>query len=200
MSARWRWGLFVALCLAQWSLPLAMVQRAQQTLEQGTAYRFRTAPVDPADPFRGRYVTLDFSAAQIVVPPTWRPMTGAKLYAPVAVGADGFAVLGLPQTSRPAQGDWLVVRLRWRDEERREARVDLPFDRYYLDEQLAPAAERLYRERNLVTPEDADADPRRPSWASVRVRGDSALIEELYIDGLPVRERVKAALAEAGAP
>lgn len=63
MNKHWRWLLFALLCVAQWAVPLAMVQRAERTLSEGTAYRFRTAPVDPADPFRGRYVTLDFDAA-----------------------------------------------------------------------------------------------------------------------------------------
>ncbi len=200
MSTRLRWLLFAGLCFMQWSLPLAMVQRAEQTLQQGATYRFRTAPVDPVDPFRGRYVTLDFEAAQIEVPPAWRFETGARLYAPIAVDVDGFARLGVPQAAPPTRGDWLIVRLQWRDDERHQVRVDLPFDRYYLDEQLAPEAERLYWVRNRAEPGDAEADPRRPTWASVRVLRDTALLDELYIDDVPVRERVKAVLAEDGAP
>jgi uncharacterized membrane-anchored protein len=196
VTARWRWVLLASLCLLQWGIPLAMVQHAEQVLAQGTAYRFRTAPVDPADPFRGRYVTLEFEAAQVRTMSGWHAETGARLYAPIVVGVDGFATLALPQSEPPSRGDWLVVRLQWRDDERQEARVALPFDRYYLDEDLAPAAEQLYWESNRVAPGDTASDPHRPAWVSVRVLDGHAQLEELYIDDVPVRERVKA----AGAP
>lgn len=182
MNARLRWMLFGALCLLQWSVPLAVVQKAGKTLEQGTAYRFRTAPVDPADPFRGRYVTLDFEAARIAVPPRFEAARGTRLYAPIVPDADGFATLAAPQRERPARGDWLTVRLQWHDAH--DALLKLPFDRYYLDEDLAPEAERLYQTRNRRT---AENDPRRPAYAVVRVRDGHALIEELYIDDVPAR-------------
>lgn len=189
MKTSMRWVLFALLCLLQWSLPLAMVQKADKTLEQGHAYRFRTAPVDPADPFRGRYVTLDFEVARIAVPPQFDAPAGTRLYAPIVPGADGFATLAPPQPERPAQGDWLEVRLQWHDAQ--DALLKLPFDRYYLDEDLAPEAERLYQARNQRAAED---DPRRPAYAVVRVRNGHALIEELYIDDVPVRTLARESL------
>lgn len=190
MSARGLWLLFAGLVLAQWGVPVALVQRAQATLEQGTPYRFRTAPVDPADPFRGRYVALDFEAAQIAVPAGLRFEPDARLWAPIFVGEDGYARLGVPQ-AQPPEGDRVAVRVLWHDEQN-GLRIALPFDRYYMDEQLAPEAERLYRDSNPALPE-SDEDPRRAAYVSVRVRKGYALIEELYIDGVPVRERLRQA-------
>ncbi len=37
------------------------IVQAERTLKTGTLYRFRTAPVDPYDAFRGRYVRLEFA-------------------------------------------------------------------------------------------------------------------------------------------
>lgn len=190
MKRRLPWVLFAAFCLLQWALPLSLIQRAQATLEQGTAYRFRTAPVDPADPFRGRYVALDFEAAQIEAPAPTRFASGARLWAPIAVGADGYARLDVPSDRIPATGDRLAVRVQWQDEGR--LRVALPFDRYYLDEHRAPEAERLYRERAAPPRAGDEEDPRRPAYAVVRVRGGDALIETLVIDGMPVHERLRA--------
>lgn len=116
------------------------------------------------------------------------------MYAPVKVGADGFATLEPPRAVRPAQGDWLAVRILWHNEQ--QLRVALPFDRYYLDEQLAPEAERLYRERNRIAGNtETGAAPLLSTYASVRIRDGNALIEELYIDNVPVRTMVKAALS-----
>jgi len=48
-----------------------------------------------------------------------------------------------------------------------------PLDRYYMDEHAAPAAEATYREHN-----------RR----EVRVKEGDAVVEELFIAGMPARE------------
>jgi hypothetical protein len=61
--------------------------------------------------------------------------------------------------------------------------VDMPFERYYIDEHLAPAAERAYWQHSR-----RDA---QPAYITVRVRGGLAVLEELYIAGKPVREFVQ---------
>jgi hypothetical protein len=65
--------------------------------------------------------------------------------------------------------------------------VALPFDRYYLPEDLAPAAEQAYR-----TLASREPGPTR-AWVDVRVRDGHAVLEELYLDGVPVREVLAAA-------
>lgn len=179
--------LLVGIAL-QWAVPVHLIQRGQAALDEGAPYRFRTAPVDPVDPFRGRYVVLDFVAASVAQPQAAaRYAHGERGYAPIRVGSDGFAVLDPPLPQPPASGDYLQVRVTWAGED--ELRLQLPFDRYYLDEHLAPEAERRYRDSNRV---DADGvDDARPAWVQVRVRDGYALIEELYIDGRPVRELLR---------
>lgn len=174
--------------VAQWAVPGYLIARGQATLEQGTAYRFRTAPVDPLDPFRGRYVALDFEAAQVKVAPSRDYERGERLYAPIAVDAEGYARLLPPLPAPPAQGDWLPVVVQWRDAGNL-LRLRLPFDRYYMDERLAPEAERAYLAGN---PRRAAGDGQnaRPTYVSVRVRSGYAVLEELYIDGRLVRERL----------
>lgn len=188
-------GLRVAVALlvlgiaAQWAVPGYLIQRGQATLQEGTAYRFRTAPVDPVDPFRGRYVALDFEAANVTLAqPDPALRSGQRVYAPIRVGADGYAVLDAPLQQAPETGDYLTATVLWVNVD--ELRLQLPFDRYYLDETLAPEAERRYREANSPRGQ-TDEDPRRPAWAQVRVRGGYALIEELFIEGRPARELLR---------
>jgi uncharacterized membrane-anchored protein len=174
---------------AQWTVPGYLIQRGQATLHEGTAYRFRTAPVDPVDPFRGRYVALDFEAASIeLTQPAGELRSGQRVYAPIRVDAEGYAQLDAPLLPPPAAGDYLQVKVAWVNVD--ELRVQLPFDRYYLDETLAPEAERRYWDANRIRDDDAE-DPRRPAWAQVRVRGGYALIEELFIEDRPVRELLR---------
>ncbi len=189
VSGRIAIAVLVLVCAVQWAIPALLIQLNQATLGEGTAYRFRTAPVDPIDPFRGRYVALDFIAALVEVPATQDYEVDARLYAPIQVGEDGYAYLLPPLPQAPEHGDYLVVRVGWRDEAH-QLRLRLPFDRYYMSEDLAPQAERIYWDSNRMQIPGDEEDPRRPAYAVVRVRGNNAVIEELYIDDLPVRERV----------
>lgn len=184
-------ALLLGGIVLQWTLPVYLIRRGQAALDEGALYRFRTAPVDPVDPFRGRYVVLDFVAATLTLPrAAERYDDGERGYAPIRVGADGFALLDPPLPQPPA-GDYLQVRVAWAGEG--ELRLQLPFDRYYLDEHLAPEAEQRYRDSNRVDAESAE--DARPAWVQVRVRDGYALIEELYLDGQPVRELLRPATA-----
>jgi uncharacterized membrane-anchored protein len=173
----------------QWAVPGYLIQRGQATLQDGAVYRLRTAPVDPVDPFRGRYVVLDFEAASItLLKPDPALHAGQRVYAPIRVGVDGYAELAPPLPAPPQSGDYLTVTVLWINGT--ELRLQLPFDRYYLDETLAPEAERRYWDANRAGDDDAE-DPRRPAWVQVRVLDGYALTEELFIDGRPVHELLR---------
>ena len=188
MRLRWPLLLFGLLCIGQWSVPGALILKHQRTLSNGTVYAFRTAPVDPEDPFRGRYVALDFAAAELAAVPADPMPHDVPLYAPITVDTQGFAQLGLPAPAPPARGDWLPVRVAWQDEGR--VRLQLPFDRFYLDEALAPEAERRYREADQGPTSRADA-----TYVMVRVRDGHAVIEMLYLNGRPVHVDLAGAVA-----
>jgi uncharacterized membrane-anchored protein len=179
-------GLMLAcagLALLQLGVPLFMVAQREATLEHGRVYRFRTAPVDPADAFRGRYVRLDFEARRTVVPNREGFERGQKLYAQLGEDEQEFARITALSRTRPSTGDWLRVRMyyAWNCT---NVEVRLPFDRYYMNEALAPRAETLYREHSRQGKRDAHA--------TVRVRGSSAVLEELYVGGQPIGAALRA--------
>lgn len=174
--------VLLAVFAVQWAVPASLLVRGWLTLSQGQRYYFRTAPVDPVDAFRGRYVVLDFDAARVPAPPVALPHE-SRVYVPLRVGADRFARLGAP-SPRPPPGPYLEARVARSDGETLWLR--LPFDRYYLDERLAPEAERVVRE--------ASGNARRASsraYVAVKVRQGHAVLEELFIDDLPVHKRLQ---------
>ena len=48
--------IFLVVALAQISVPASMIWKRQRTLREGRLWKFRTAPVDPVDAMRGRYL------------------------------------------------------------------------------------------------------------------------------------------------
>ncbi|MGH8446582.1 MAG: GDYXXLXY domain-containing protein, partial [Solimonas sp.] len=103
-----------------------------------------------------------------------------------------YARLGVPQREPPAQGDYLVAHLRWIDGDGM-AMLQLPFDRYYLEEHAAPAAEQAYRDANR-------AGGQSEAYVSVRVRDGRAVLEELFINNVPVRRLLAAPVPAAVQP
>lgn len=193
MNRRLALALFAALVLAQLAVPAQMIRRQQDTLAHGTVYRFRTAPVDPADPFRGRYVALNFEESRKVIAAgeADRFTRGQRAYAAISVGPGGYAQLRTPVNEAPAQGDYLKVRVQHANSG--ELWLELPFDRYYMDEKLAPEAERAYWDSNR---QQGAERKEVETFAAVRVKGGHAALEELYLDGVPVREYLARAIQE----
>lgn len=184
--------LFLLLALVQLAVPAQMIHKLQDTLSQGVQYRFRTAPVDPADPFRGHYVALSFEAERMAMDTDAHPWLrhGLRVYAPIETGADGYARLIALRQSPPERGDYL--RLRVAQVYSQEVRLMLPFDRYYMDETLAPEAERAYWDSIQRQRRAGEAAPPPPqTYVTVRVRDGHAVLEELYLDDLPVRDYLR---------
>ena len=166
--------LFAALAAAQLAVPGWMVIRQELTLRDGRSFKLRTAPVDPYDAFRGRFVALSFQAAAVPATEPWQ--RGQQVFAKLREGTDGFATVE-ELVARPTAGanDAVQVEVGW-------YRVVFPFDRYYLEESKAPAAEEAYRIASRAE---------RPAWVTIRVRNGYAAIEELFIDGKPILQYLR---------
>ena len=132
-------GLFVLLCLAQLWVTGSGIARYERTLGEGVVYRFESAPMDPEDPFRGRYVRLSFVAEETALPMPESQRRSRKVYAVLGADDRGFAVFTELLEEAPAQGDYLYVDA-WpaRVENDVVARLTLPFNRYFMEESMAP--------------------------------------------------------------
>jgi uncharacterized membrane-anchored protein len=181
--------LLAAVCLAQLAVPVSLIARHEQTRSSGTPYRFQTAPVDPSDPYRGRYVALRYAVEREPVPFADQGFIymgyNRRVYAEVEAGPDGFARLTKIHEQRPAGVDYIDVFTRDLAE-RKEGEtaqpsaihVQVPFDRYYLPEDVAPEVERAYF--------DASRKAQDNTWAEVRVRDGHAALVGLVLDGKPI--------------
>jgi len=178
MKRRLALGLFLCLALAQLAVPASMIARHELTLQYGRQYRFQTAPVDPSDPFRGRYVALHLQA-NTAPPLPGIPLTpGQRVYAILTEDAAGFAAIASLSLTPPGGDTYFQTSVDYVSSD--GVHVALPFDRYYTDEHLAPAAERAYWQHSRRQTHEA--------YITVRVRKGLAVLEELYIAGKPLRE------------
>ena len=178
MKQRLTRGFFVCLALLQLAVPASMIINHELALEYGRQYRFRTAPIDPADPFRGRFVALSFPDETVPRPDKMTLTSGRQVYASITEDTAGFAHLTAVSLTRPEGDAAIRVEVGYVTED--AVHLRLPFDRYYTAEHIAPEAERAYQQHSRrVNPE---------AYVTVRVRKGQAVLEELYIAGLPLRE------------
>ena len=171
-----RLGLWALLAVAQLAAPAWMIVGQERVLRGGVQVKLHTRPVDPADFFSGRYVALGFAVEQLS-----RELVRGHFeledvaYLELRDGAEGFAEAVALYKDKPAGA--LVLQCRVQSLSPPTVQVELPFNRFYMDEHLAPQAERVYRAQA--------ADP-VDSFVTVRVLDGRGVIEELYLGGKPV--------------
>ncbi|HTH19465.1 MAG TPA: GDYXXLXY domain-containing protein, partial [Candidatus Udaeobacter sp.] len=104
--------IFCVLALAQVAVPAAMIWQREQTLKQGSVWKFRTAPVDPVDAIRGRYIALRFAAEEFDAPVKFE--SGNKpVYAVLKQDTDGFAEVDHLTTETVVTDDGVPVKSAW---------------------------------------------------------------------------------------
>ncbi|MBL7964866.1 MAG: GDYXXLXY domain-containing protein [Flavobacteriales bacterium] len=182
--------LFALIALAQLAVPGWMMVKHERVLMQGEVFRFRTAPVDPRDPFRGEYVSLEFEAERgdwsdpfAVNSSTNYTIADATGYAVLAVDDEGYAVIHELLAEPPQQGAYLRVTFSSYGDAR-VSHVELAFDRYYLQEGKGPRTEDLLR--GDWSGEEA-VEP-LPAHAVVRVLNGDAVIEDLVVGDKSIQE------------
>ena len=177
--------LFVALAAVQLAVPASIIVGRQTTLANGRVFKFRTAPVDPYDPFRGRFVALRLDPDTALSPEGERLDPGQRVHALLEEDEDGFARIAVLSTTRPDGDGYITARV-----DRisgRDVHLRWPVDRYYLDEELAPKAEGIYWQNSRRE--------ERKACVTVRVRRGKAVLEELYIEDVPIVEYVRREMA-----
>lgn len=170
--------LFIALALAQIAVAARAIILSEIALRHGEVYRFRLQPVDPVDAFRGRYVALRFAQDRTPVTDEVPHLGQEKVYVPLVVDDEGFAIFGSARLEAPETGDYLYLQggVEFMDDDgERRLSLALPFRRYYMTEELAKEVDTAMWRRGI-----------RPAWVTVRVHGGVGVIEDLYVDGLPV--------------
>ncbi|MEL7624045.1 MAG: GDYXXLXY domain-containing protein [Clostridiales bacterium] len=149
--------LLIGYFVLQLAFPGYFIYRHYNTLYTGESYKFVVAPYDPYDPFRGRYVALR---------PVLTVSSSDGQYALLDKDAEGYAIITGWQEQKPAQGQFAK---------------ELQLDRYYMNEKMAPEAERI--QLNPASDEDR-------FYLLVKVKNGDYVIQGLYINDIPIEEYI----------
>ncbi len=178
-------GLFVAVALIQLAVPTWMIFKQETILNQGTIYRFKTAPVDPYDAFRGRYIALNFESNNVAVenPSQWD--AGEKVFAIVESDHTGFAFIKSLSKEQPGDNEsYVSVTVQYPlSEDSSRLVVQLPFNKFFVEESKAPQIEKLYSEMRM--------DSSKNTYAEVSIHSGKFALKGVYVDGKSILEIAK---------
>ncbi|WP_333804654.1 GDYXXLXY domain-containing protein [Sulfurospirillum sp.] len=176
------WIFFGLLCLVQLGVILFQITSYERILKEGEVFYFKVVPLDPYDAFRGRYVSLRFENASKV------PLVGdnvdneaSKGYA-ILEHKDSRDIVKEVQLNKPSSGNFIEVAINYINHEKDNhisANISLPFDRFYMREEIAPKAEKVLRARSGVSVN-----------AKLRVLNGKGVIEELMVGETPLSQFV----------
>jgi len=172
---------FAITALAQLFVPVKMIYDCEMTAKEGTEYKFKAEPIDPNDPFRGKYITLAFAMEYLTTKDTtWQ--AGETAYITLAKDNQGFAKAANLSREKP-EGDYITIEITYKIAAT-QLHLKLPFDRYYMEESKAAAAENAYAEYANLT-------NYKPVYAIVAVKEGNAVLRDVVIDGMPIKEYVE---------
>jgi uncharacterized membrane-anchored protein len=173
--------IFGLAALAQWAAPLSQIWTHEQTLAKGTLIKLKCAAPDPYDPLRGRFLAVRPDERQVTVPADIKLQRGMQVYATLTTGADGLATITHLSLTPPADGDYIRLKSGYINSEK-TVQLQWPFERFYINEKLAPEADKWFAENIRGT---------KGIIAEVRVLNGRAVLADLSLDGRPFREILK---------
>jgi len=171
---------FIALAIIQWAVPASMIMGREKVLAEGKDFRFLTAPVDPAHPFKGRYIFLSFKENSYSVPSSRRFSNGQKIYVRLAEDSKGFAIIDGITEKREERSDYVEASIDYiqYNGDTTVVNISYPFEQFYMNEYKAPEAEAVYR--------DAQRDTSKLTYALVSVLNGEAVVKNVFIDDQPI--------------
>lgn len=180
--------IFVIIVIIQWAVPGSMIWQREKILTSGKVFNFRTEPVDPSDPFKGRYIRLNFKEAQFrSISPDSTLESYGDVYVLLEKDNEGFAKVKNVVKQKPAAVvDFVEASINYISKENKDTSVifiNYPFDEFYMDEFKAPKAETAYRQSNI--------DTAQKTYAAISVLNGEAVIKDVMINNKPIREVIK---------
>lgn len=177
---------FILIALVQLSVPAKMIWDKEDVLASGKEFKFKTAPIDPNDPFRGKYITLSYDENTVEIPKGHDWVRGEDIFVSLAEDNNGFAkIKSISKEKTNSNEAFVKAEVGFiTSYETSELNIDYPFDRFYMEESKAYDAELTYTESQL--------DSTSVTYALVSIKNGDAVLKDVLIDGIPIRELVKA--------
>ena len=175
--------LFILIALAQLYIPAKMIYNQENILKTGVAYKFKTQPVDPSDPFKGKYIYLNYEASSISSnDSTWMPRE--VVYVAISKDALGFVVVDDVTRLEPEEGAYVKAPVEWYDGSQKVLNFSFPFTEFYMNEIKAYDAEVAH----TTAQRDSTANT---TYAEVYIKNGEGVLSNVFINDIPIADYIE---------
>ena len=173
--------VFVVTVLCQLGVPAWMILQREWTLRDGVGVKFKVEPLDPKDAVLGRHVRFKIPASEVTLDePADRP-SRVRTYAVMELDQEGFGHFKAVRDEPPETGVYLGV---WVRRDGKTGTIEVPFDRFYLPEDVAPGDGKAAWGTGGSANEDAHV--------LLRVHKGFGVVENLYVRDIPILDYLEA--------
>ncbi len=176
----------IVMILAQLIIPFKMIWDKEQVIKTGTPYKFRVMPFDPNDPFRGKYINLNFRNSQLHMKTESSFHYGDNVLVEVMNDSLGFAQVKDISIKKPTNSNYFTAKVNsnyFVEVNSYTIDLEFPFTKFYMEETKAADAEKLYWETLR--------DNSKTIYALVYIKDGDAVLKDVCIDGVSIKDLVK---------
>lgn len=188
--------IFLIFALAIILVPIYMIVSSENILNNGTFYKFRPQARDPFDPFRGKFLRINYDTNSI--PTKEKVKQGDEVYISIGVDEKGFAYFKEAYTKAPEKGDYLTAKVRYANDSRGRgwqtevASVESEDQMNYISIKAPDHMCKYFiNEDYALAAEDAYAKERENAYIGVRILNGSARVQDIYLKGKPIMDYLK---------
>ncbi len=179
-------SIFALAAIVQLAVLGSSIVRYENILTTGKVWKFEIEPVDPYDILRGRYVRLRFKKRKLKVASDFfdaeKYYYRKNGYLVLNKKTDGFTEPLEAMNARPeSDANWIKCQFRRNYRNKAEAEVSYPFDRFFMNEKLAPEADKVMRRNSEFMKNNR-------VYITVRVKDGIGVIENFWVDDTPIAD------------
>ncbi len=104
-------GLFFAFAAIIILVPVYVAVSSQNVLSNGKLYKFKPMAYDPFDPFRGKFLRVNYETDNVRTKFDFKE--GERAYVSIGVDKEGFAFFEEAYKSPPKKEDYLQTTIKW---------------------------------------------------------------------------------------
>lgn len=176
--------LFIILVIIQLIAPLKMIYNQENILKKGKPYKFLTQPIDPNDPFRGKYIRLNYKIRSYkTLDSIWNRNDKIYVYLKDSIGYAKIDTVCKQKVN--TKKDYVIAKVKWYSTYNKKLSFNLPFNRFYMEESKAKPAEDLVRRNRR------DTINTNTTYALVYLDEDSYVLDNVFVNNVAIKEVVQ---------
>ncbi len=179
MKIKYKVCIAIVVFLIQLSIPVKIIYEKESVLLTGIAHKFKMRPIDPSDPFRGKYIILKYEENKVETLDT-NYVRGNDIYLKIEKDNEGYAKATQVQYTPFNDETYIKTKVKHYNKETQLVYFDLPFERFYMEESKAYDAELAYNE--------VIRDTSNNMYAMIYIKKGKGVLDNVMVNEMPIQD------------